>query len=80
MAHVSSKHVEVESMQTAGTKRQGTTTQTQVLCTCVSPELELFHSQPAQSTGKETGFFPPLPPHRHVPLPASVRTETVQSP
>lgn len=76
MAHASSKRMKVESMRTTGTEKQGTTTQPQVSCTYVSPEMELFHIQPTQSTGKEMGFVPP--PCGDVPLLASVRNETVQ--
>ena len=57
MAHASCKHMEVERVQTTDTKRQSTTTQPQILCTYISPELELFFLHPASSsTGKEMSF------------------------
>lgn len=55
VAQVSSKHTEVESRWTTDTKRQ-VSNQSQAFRTYISPELELFHIQPTQSTGKEVGF------------------------
>lgn len=76
MTRASSKHKK-SGKQVDYRYQEVVSNQSHVFCSYISPELELFHIQPAQSTGKQVGFSPHFL-WKDVPLLASGRNERVQ--